>query len=657
MPPRGRVRGPDRGRKASVQVRGGWDVLPHGLGLTQGPATTIQSSEEVVTQATPPESLKDEASQKQALPPPQSAAKVITTVTEESQEASIDGTVGLPDTPLVGNIVAVEQKKRKRQNHQDSLNSEALESTIADEVKLEPKSEPEPEPEPEPEIGLRRSKRIKALIGESTPPEESKVSKQTEVEITLQKKVITAESSLGDASKKGPMPKKEKRKPKKTKDNPYGLMPGETPFPEWIAPSAEQCEEVYRLLADMHDDVQPQAPEIIPAPSLEIAGCGEVPSVLDALLRTLLSGATTFDNADKMIKGLVQKFGVLEEGIGQGSIDWNKARLSSVEDVVDAIRVGGLGNAKAKHIKSILDMVYDEMIERRDAYMEERKTGVKATVIGASIKTDGQKDLEILKAEKSILSLDHIRDLSVDEAMKEFTKYPGVGVKTAACVILFCLQRPCFAVDTHVDKFSRWLGWVPQKATVDDIFSHLEVRCPDQFKYGLHQLFIRHGKTCGKCRRGTVEGTEEWKTIVCPLEHLLDRFDKRQTKAKPKPSKKQKGEGEADEQEQAIMYEDEGRNETPSGKDEAEPDTEIKSGEAGGLDGLDGIEGEKANAIGGVVSNADDGKDLAQDEAKNLMTANSEEVVGNQDGAPSSRTRLGMKTRSSARQSKQKVST
>ena len=85
MPPRGRARGPDRGRKASVQVRGGWDVLPHGLGLTQGSATTIQSSEEVVTQATPPESLKDEASQKQALPTPQSAAKVITTVTEESQ--------------------------------------------------------------------------------------------------------------------------------------------------------------------------------------------------------------------------------------------------------------------------------------------------------------------------------------------------------------------------------------------------------------------------------------------------------------------------------------------------------------------------------------------------------------------------------------------
>ena len=431
-------------------------------------------------------------------------------------------------------------------------------------------------------------------------------------------------------------------------------MPGETPFPDWTGPTADQCEEVYRLLADMHDDVQPQAPEVIPAPSLEVAGCGEVPSVLDALLRTLLSGATTFDNADKMIKGLVQKFGILEEGIGKGSIDWNKARLSPVEDVTNAIRVGGLGNNKAKHIKAILDMVYQEMVERRDAYMEERKTGIKATVIGASAKTDGQKDLEILKTEKSILSLDHIRDLSVNEAMKEFVKYPGVGVKTSACVILFCLQRPCFAVDTHVDKFSRWLRWVPQKATVDDVFSHLEVRCPDHLKYGLHQLFIRHGKTCGKCRRGTVEGTEEWKTIVCPLEHLIDRFDKRQTKAKPKPSKKQRSE--LEEEAEAVVGNGEhgADGDEEEAKQEAELDAKVKPEET---NGLDGIEGGVADAIAGVAPPAGDNNGSALNEAPgNPMTAEGEETISNQGTGALSRTRLGMQTRNSARKSQQKVS-
>ncbi|RYP71155.1 hypothetical protein DL769_004743 [Monosporascus sp. CRB-8-3] len=472
------------------------------------------------------------------------------------------------------------------------------------------------EPEAEPEGGLRRSKRIRTIALNSTTPQETltkpvsqKRRPKAEAYPTRSEDTYSGQDLEQDAK-----PKKEKRKPKKTKDNPYGLTPGETPFPDWTAPTPAQCEEVYKLLADMHDDVQPQAPEVIPAPSLEVAGCGEVPSVLDALLRTLLSGATTFDNADKMIKGLVEKFGILPEGIGKGSIDWNKVRLSPLEEVVDAIRVGGLGNNKAKSIKAILDMVHQETIERRDAYLEERKTGVAAAVIGASVKTKGQKDLEIEKVEKNILSLDHIRDLSVDEAMKEFTKYPGVGVKTSACVILFCLQRPCFAVDTHVDKFSRWLRWVPEKATVDDIFSHLEVRCPDHLKYGLHQLFIRHGKTCGKCRRVTVEGTEEWKTLVCPLEHLLDRFDKRQSKAKPKVSKKKQ---EADD---AI-------------KEEADA---VKDEEA---DGLDGIEGGIATTVEGKMSDVDDDDDggIAHDAGMDPMATEIDKgVVGHGADSPDS---------------------
>lgn len=619
----GQGRGRGRSRKTAVPVRGGWDVLPHGLGTTQGEGPTLQSPEETpTTMATSSQSLQSQSTTQGVTGPtettsqpatqpatratrattraatramtlstqPLTTAKATTTTKSSSSTTTLTPTIPSktlettekpssqllakagevttpsvainsgPNTSATGQLTVGGSKKRKQHTPNNLLNSKESEPTA------------EGGAEPEPETGLRRSKRIKALAPNPDAAQESKAAPPP------QKQHIRNETtSSGNATEQDPKPKKEKRKAKKTKDNPYGLMPGETPFPEWAAPSAAQCEEVYRLLADMHDDVKPQAPEVIPAPSLDVAGCGEVPSVLDALLRTLLSGATTFDNADKMIKGLVNKFGILEDGIGKGSIDWNKARLSSIEDVIDAIRVGGLGNNKAKSIKSILDMVYQEMVERRDAYLQERKTGVEASVVGASVKTKGQKDLEILKVEKNILSLDHIRDLSVDEAMKEFTKYPGVGVKTSACVILFCLQRPCFAVDTHVDKFSRWLRWVPEKATIDDVFSHLEVRCPDHLKYGLHQLFIRHGKTCGKCRRHTVEGTEEWKTLVCPLEHLLDRFDKRQSKAKPKPStKKKKVDAEEDELD------------GDGGGDMKEEDTPVKDEDADGLDGIEG---------------------------------------------------------------------
>ncbi|KAI1407772.1 DNA glycosylase [Hypoxylon sp. FL1857] len=347
-----------------------------------------------------------------------------------------------------------------------------------------------------------------------------------------------------------PKPKKARKKARKTKDNPYGLTPGESPFPEWLAPSAEQCEEVYNLLKALHTDVKAEAPEVIPAPSLEVTGCGEVPSVLDALLRTYLSGAVTMKGSNKMLENLAARFGTSEDGIGKATINWDNVRLSPQEDLVSTIREGGLANIKAKHIKEILDMVHQENVERRGVCLEEKMTVEQADESAAGEKADGQKDLETQMAEQNTLSLEHIRSLSVDGAMKQFTKYPGIGVKTSACVVLFCLQMPCFAVDTHVHRFAKWLGWAPETATADDVFSHLEVRCPDRFKYGLHQLFIRHGQNCGKCNASTAEGTEDWLALEdCPLEGLVNRFSKRKSKAQPKPPKKGKGAKKEEEEE------------------------------------------------------------------------------------------------------------
>lgn len=375
-------------------------------------------------------------------------------------------------------------------------------------------------------VTLRRSKRLRSQVkvnehhttGQPTLP---KKTKRTSNQVNIKDNIVILEDSS----------KKPKRIPRKTKDNPYGLTPGRSPFPDWQAPSAVQCEEVYQILADVHGEVK--QPATIPAPSLEVAGCGEVPFVLEALLRTLLSGAVTFDGAGLMVKAIIAKYGVIEDDLAKGSINWNKVRLSTIEELEETIRVGGLANRKAKAIQGTLDMVYQDNIDRRQAYLAERASGVPATIYGASEKTEGQKDLEILKTERNILSLDHLHGLSADEAMRQFTKFPGIGVKTAACVILFCLQQPCFAVDTHVHRFSRWLGWAPLKVDENDTFSHLEVRCPNHLKYGLHQLFIHHGKHCGRCKMSTVEGTKDWEAVVCPLEHLLVRA-KKMTKVQKK---------------------------------------------------------------------------------------------------------------------------
>ncbi|KAI0201744.1 DNA glycosylase [Astrocystis sublimbata] len=505
-----------------VPVKGNWDVLPHGMGVLP---TLVSQPANSITPNGQPSSVKPIAKDVQVN---QSEIKNSKSETPAPQPEAISATILDSSAEVPGCNL--------EDSHQ--VPSEDTIPAASPEVAQIIKEEVE---HLDGALTLRRSKRIHAQVkvdehGTAEKQAPPKKRKHVDVQVKIEAKV-EVEAEVKDEAKAAAaseaLPKKPKRIPRKTKDNPYGLMPGRSPFPDWQAPSAAQCEEVYQMLAEVHGDVNFKQPATIPAPSLEVAGCGEVPFVLEALLRTLLSGAVTFDGADHMVKAIIAKYGIIQDELAKGSIDWNKVRLSTVEELEQTIHIGGLAKVKAKAIKGTLDMVYQDNIDRRNAYLVEKATGVPATIYGASEKTQGQKDLEMLKTDRNILSLDHLHGLSADEAMRQFTKFPGIGVKTAACVILFCLQRPCFAVDTHVHRFSRWLGWAPPKADENDTFFHLEVRCPDPFKYGLHQLFIHHGKQCGRCKMSTVEGTKDWEAVVCPLEHLLVRA-KKMTKVQKK---------------------------------------------------------------------------------------------------------------------------
>ncbi|KAI3100731.1 hypothetical protein CBS147333_8309 [Penicillium roqueforti] len=321
------------------------------------------------------------------------------------------------------------------------------------------------------------------------------------------------------------------RKPKK---NTYGLTPGISPFPELVRPTAEECEDVNRLLSSIHGVVT--APATIPEPSLTVTGCGEVPSVLDALIRTLLSGATTGNNAAKAFGGLVQRFGILSEGIGKGSVNWDAVRQATVKDVFEAIKSGGLADIKSKNLKAILDIVHEDNQARRATLLDSESKNDSMSNL-APEKAEKDKQYEIACADQNFLSLNHLHNLTSEEAMTDLIKYPGIGPKTAACVILFCLQRPCFAVDTHIFRLCRWLGWIPARANEVTAFSHLEVRIPDHLKYSLHQLFIRHGKICPRCRAATGQSSAGW-VDGCVIDHLLTRDGKRKSNGPTMVSKK-----------------------------------------------------------------------------------------------------------------------
>lgn len=342
------------------------------------------------------------------------------------------------------------------------------------------------------------------------------------------------------------------KKPRKRKTNAYGLTPGVSPFPDWPHPTPEECQEVVDLLSKVHG---PQiAPATIPAPSLTVSGCGEVPSILDAMIRTLLSAATTGTNSSRAFQGLVDKFGILKEGIGKGSIDWDAVRRAEQLDIFEAIKSGGLAANKSKNIKAILEKVYEENMARRDAILKAQK-GDDATLApkGADNESPEEQHVEIVRADQHVLSLDHLHALPTHDAMEAMMQYPGIGVKTSSCVALFCMRRPSLAVDTHVFRLLKWLHWVPPTVKGEiAAFSHVEVRVPDGLKYALHQLFLKHGKTCPRCRAATGETSEDWGK-GCIIDHLVTRTGKRKGGAGPvvvtKPkagkhgTKKAKGKG------------------------------------------------------------------------------------------------------------------
>ncbi|KAJ5778849.1 hypothetical protein N7457_006569 [Penicillium paradoxum] len=351
----------------------------------------------------------------------------------------------------------------------------------------------------------------------------------TELQDTVNKAITQSKEESLKEPKAQPTPNG--RKPKK---NTYGLTPGRSPFPELVRPTSEECEQVNRLLSSIHGVVT--APETIPEPSLTVTGCGEVPSVLDALIRTLLSGATTGNNSAMAFGGLVERFGILSEGIGKGSVNWEAVRQATVKDVFEAIKCGGLADIKSKNLKAILDIVHEDNQARRATLLDSEST--KDTVSNMlPEKAEKDKQYEIACADQNFLSLNHLHNLTTEEAMTHLIKYPGIGPKTAACVILFCLQRPCFAVDTHIFRLCRWLGWIPPRANEVTAFSHLEVRIPNHLKYSLHQLFIRHGKSCPRCRAATGASSAGW-ADGCVIDHLLVRDGKRKGPAPAVVSKK-----------------------------------------------------------------------------------------------------------------------
>lgn len=94
----------------------------------------------------------------------------------------------------------------------------------------------------------------------------------------------------------------------------------------------------------------------------------------------------------------------------------------------------------------------------------------------------------------------------VPETMEELTALPGVGRKTASCVLVYAFGKPAIAVDTHVYRITNRLGWVSEKDPERTEMSLREV-VPRRYWMDMNRVMVQFGRDicvpriprCWKC--------------------------------------------------------------------------------------------------------------------------------------------------------------
>jgi len=192
---------------------------------------------------------------------------------------------------------------------------------------------------------------------------------------------------------------------------------------------------------------------------------------IDELIATVLSQHTNDINRDRAFEQLKKRFP-----------SWEQVLRAPVRSIASAIKPAGLSNQKAPRIKAILQ--------------------------------------RIAEANDGNLSLEFLKEMPTGEALEWLKNLPGVGPKTAACVLLFSFGKPVFPVDTHIFRISKRLGWLDEKVTEAKANELLDQIVPNEIKYRLHLNMIAHGRQI--CR------PQKPKCQECVLRNLCEYFRKQQ---------------------------------------------------------------------------------------------------------------------------------
>jgi endonuclease-3 len=103
------------------------------------------------------------------------------------------------------------------------------------------------------------------------------------------------------------------------------------------------------------------------------------------------------------------------------------------------------------------------------------------------------------------LDLGFLAEAPREQAIAFLERLPGVGRKTAACVLLFAFDRPELPVDTHVYRVSSRLGLIRPKASFVEAHDTLPSLFEPDETYEVHVNMLRHGRRLCSVRRPQCE--------------------------------------------------------------------------------------------------------------------------------------------------------
>ncbi len=175
---------------------------------------------------------------------------------------------------------------------------------------------------------------------------------------------------------------------------------------------------------------------------------------VDELILTVLSQSTNDRNRDVAFLRLRERFP-----------SWEAARDAPNAAVEEAIRPGGISKVKSARIQAILRAIGDP------------------------------------------LDLDWLATVPVAAARDYLCALPGVGRKTAACVLLFSFGSRDVPVDTHVSRVATRLGLLRPGAPFSELHDGMLALTAPGEELELHMNLLRHGRrtcharspACGEC--------------------------------------------------------------------------------------------------------------------------------------------------------------